>query len=192
MLFLARSPAFYQVLLADMDQTGFENIANVDISEQGVKALLKYIYYYCVKDGIESAAVAIELLHAGKRYDIPALQNAMACILAERAGDTVESNEQNTDEQDNPVVGLIDFVDYDEFKKSVSARQLPPNYYLCGSHSDSETESVSGGDDSSGSEVADEPKYWLGHDEAIQLYLWFTEKNVYKTLQQKLKRILIA
>jgi len=181
-----------------MDKTGSENCANVDMSEKEITALLKYIYYYSVDDGVECAATAIELMHAGRRYNLPVLQNAMARILVGKAKDDIERNERSTTRDVETDHFLEDFAD-DDLKLFVWFRHRM-NTLVKSSDSDDELKCgfdldvLYSSEADSDDEVygSGESKKWLGIDEAIQLYLWSVGKVHYKNLKQKAECILRA
>jgi len=55
--------------------------------------------YYSVEYGVENAAAAVQLLLAGGRYNIPALENTMMLNLAKKADSVVKIYEQNKTRQ---------------------------------------------------------------------------------------------
>ncbi|CAL8131828.1 unnamed protein product [Orchesella dallaii] len=78
---VSRSPVFRQMLKSGMKEST-ANECNLDnISKEGVKALLKYIYYFSVEDALQAPKIALELMQAGHMYDILNLANAMKQIF---------------------------------------------------------------------------------------------------------------
>jgi len=49
----------------------------VKLSEYGVEAFLKFIYYSDVADAVNNPKIALQLLEAGHKYDIGSLETSM-------------------------------------------------------------------------------------------------------------------
>jgi len=61
-----------------------ESESNVDLTEAGVKAFLKFIYYSDVSDAVRKAEVALELLEAGNQYHILSLETSMQDVFLQQ------------------------------------------------------------------------------------------------------------
>ncbi|ODM90017.1 BTB/POZ domain-containing protein [Orchesella cincta] len=70
-------PAFKRIV----SENGRSNSCKLEISEEGVHALLQYIYYSGLDDALKSSEIALELLETGHKYDIPGLENTMKRIF---------------------------------------------------------------------------------------------------------------
>jgi len=75
------------MLLTNMTEANAKNSAPVEMSEEGVKAFLKYIYHSDLDDALKNGSIALELLMAGHKYDMALLEDAVKEIFKEkRAG----------------------------------------------------------------------------------------------------------
>ncbi|CAL8132590.1 unnamed protein product [Orchesella dallaii] len=77
----SRSPVFRRMLQSGMKESTENECKLEDMSKEGVKALLKYVYYFCVEDALQVPKIAMELLEAGHKYDITALEDTMKRIF---------------------------------------------------------------------------------------------------------------
>ncbi|CAL8108331.1 unnamed protein product [Orchesella dallaii] len=75
------SPVFCRMLQSDMKESTENECKLEDMSKEGVKALLKYIYYGGVEDALQDPKIALELWEAGCKYFIPGLENDMKRIF---------------------------------------------------------------------------------------------------------------
>lgn len=67
-----------------MRETHDNRILMEDVSEEGVKALLAYLYYRDLEMPLMSSVLAVELLELSHRYLIGGLENAVKGILLEK------------------------------------------------------------------------------------------------------------
>ncbi|ODM91245.1 TD and POZ domain-containing protein 2 [Orchesella cincta] len=74
------SPVFDRMLQSDCKETK-EGACKLDISEEGVKALLNYIYCKSTNTPLATPSVALELLKSGEKYDISGLEASMKTIF---------------------------------------------------------------------------------------------------------------
>ncbi|CAL8108334.1 unnamed protein product [Orchesella dallaii] len=77
----SRSPVFRQMLKSGMKESTANECKLENMSKEGVKALLKYIYYFSVEDALQAPKIALELMEAGHMYDILNLANTMKQIF---------------------------------------------------------------------------------------------------------------
>jgi len=64
-----------------MTETNADNALKVEMSEEGVSAFLKYIYYSNLDDALKNGSIALELLKAGQKYDMALLEEAVKRIF---------------------------------------------------------------------------------------------------------------
>jgi len=71
-----------------MFQTEFqetkEGACKVELSEAGVEAFLKFIYYSGVITPLKDPEIAFELLEAGHKYDIRSMEDSMLEVFAQQ------------------------------------------------------------------------------------------------------------
>ncbi|CAL8108177.1 unnamed protein product [Orchesella dallaii] len=80
-LFLGgHSPVFAAMFETECKETR-EKSCKMQLSSEGVKALLKFIYYSNIDDALGNSSVALELLATGHQYCIAALENSMKGVL---------------------------------------------------------------------------------------------------------------
>ncbi|ODM88761.1 putative BTB/POZ domain-containing protein, partial [Orchesella cincta] len=83
--FLSRN----STVLARMFETEWkdsqEKACNMNISEDGLNALLKFIYNASIDDPLGSPSIALELLETAYHYDIPLLEKAVRKILIKQS-----------------------------------------------------------------------------------------------------------
>ncbi|CAL8108340.1 unnamed protein product [Orchesella dallaii] len=77
----SRSKVFCGMLKSGMKESTENECKLEDMSKEGVKALLKYIYYFSVEDALKDPKIAMELLEAGHKYDVILLEDAMKRIF---------------------------------------------------------------------------------------------------------------
>jgi len=74
-----------------MFQTDFKEVkegeSNVDLTEAGLEAFLKFVYYSDVADAVRTPEVALELLEAGHKYDILSLETSMQDVFLQQSAD---------------------------------------------------------------------------------------------------------
>jgi len=64
-----------------MTETNTDNALKMEMSEEGLAAFLKYIYYLDLDDALKNGSVALELLKTGHKYDMAALEKATQQIF---------------------------------------------------------------------------------------------------------------
>ncbi|ODM86816.1 Protein maternal effect lethal 26 [Orchesella cincta] len=116
------SPVFDRMLQSECTETK-EGACKLDISIEGVKALLNYIYCKNTDVPSETPSVALELLKSGEKYDIFGLEAAMKTIFLSKPVEWLSVD-----------VALLLFVHsdklegYEEFrKKAVQAMKTKKN-----------------------------------------------------------------
>jgi len=69
-----------------------EGACKVELSDAGVKAFLKFVYYSDLADPLKSSEVAFELLEAGHKYAIRSLEASMLELFIQQTwlGDNVD------------------------------------------------------------------------------------------------------
>ncbi|CAL8108342.1 unnamed protein product [Orchesella dallaii] len=77
----SRSKVFCGMLKSGMKESTENECKLEGMSKEGVKALLKYIYYFSVEDALQDPKIAMELLEAGHKYDVILLEDAMKRIF---------------------------------------------------------------------------------------------------------------
>jgi len=61
-----------------------ENCVKIEASEEGIKALLKFLYYDDLEEAFSSPTIAIELLDLAHFYDVKPLEEAMKKLLGKK------------------------------------------------------------------------------------------------------------
>lgn len=61
-----------------------QEIEMVDMCENGVKALLAFLYYRGLQEPSKDIQVALELLRAANKYDISSLEKAITVIIMQK------------------------------------------------------------------------------------------------------------
>jgi len=98
-------------------------------------------------------------MQAGRRYNLPALQDAMVLILFKNAEDIVKHDEKNTNKEEELVVVREDFDD----NKLRWAGWIPREISYWGHKSDSDEKSSLNLEESNAKEGAtDQTKHWIG------------------------------
>ncbi|ODM93550.1 BTB/POZ domain-containing protein [Orchesella cincta] len=80
----SRSPVFDRMLANDMVETAKSTCEMEGMSESGVNAFLKYIYYFDFQSPLKNAQIALELLEAGHKYDVSSLETMMKEIFTKK------------------------------------------------------------------------------------------------------------
>ncbi|ODN03083.1 Zinc finger and BTB domain-containing protein 7A [Orchesella cincta] len=76
----ANSPTFARILVTDCMETKV-NAYKLDLSEEGVDALLKYVYFRNLDDPLASCHIAFELMDIAHQYDFIGLEDAIKQIF---------------------------------------------------------------------------------------------------------------
>lgn len=75
------------MLDSDLQESKTNQIEMVDMSEQGVQAFLEYLYKSEKSLAEQNPQVALELLEAAHKYDIPHLEGNMKHLFLEKSND---------------------------------------------------------------------------------------------------------
>ncbi len=82
-----RSKVFHAMFQAEgMEEAKTGKLEMEDMSEQGVKAFLRWVYWKDDKEALSESDVAVELLIAGDKYDLEGLVEKMKEIILKRSG----------------------------------------------------------------------------------------------------------
>ncbi len=81
LIFLAQSEVLRSMLLSDMKESKSKEVLMDDMTFEGVKAFLSYLYYRGKDNAEKSCEVVVELIKAGNKYMIKSLEKAMKEIL---------------------------------------------------------------------------------------------------------------
>lgn len=76
----AHSPVLWTMLNTNLECKD-QNIDMSDLSEEGVRALLSYLYYWDIDNATESCDIAFQLFVAGHKFDIARLKKCMKDLL---------------------------------------------------------------------------------------------------------------
>ncbi|CAL8085337.1 unnamed protein product [Orchesella dallaii] len=83
--FLATHSSVLKAMLENNFQESKSNeIIMDDVSEEGVKALLEYIYTWEITEAVRSSKVAVELFQVAHKYDIKQLEEKLARMILQR------------------------------------------------------------------------------------------------------------
>lgn len=77
----ALSPCIHAMFQSDTKESKTLTIEMPDTSEEGVRAMLAYLYYWDESKAGSKASVAFEAMIAGRKYVIPLLETAMKKLL---------------------------------------------------------------------------------------------------------------
>ncbi len=83
-VFAGQSEVLRSMLLSDMKENESKEVLMDDMTLEGVKAFLGYLYYRGKDSAKENCGIAVELLKAGNKYLIESLEMTMKEILMEK------------------------------------------------------------------------------------------------------------
>lgn len=78
---MVRSPVFQAMFETNMQEASTTTVEVSEMSEEGVRALLAFLYHSDQSAPDEKCAVALELLCAGQKYTIPVLEAAIRDLI---------------------------------------------------------------------------------------------------------------
>lgn len=87
----AHSPVLRIMFESNLEETKTNNIDMSDLTEEGVRAFLSYLYCWDIDKAEESCDVAFQLFYAGHKYDITRLEKCMEDLLLSKHDGWYES-----------------------------------------------------------------------------------------------------
>lgn len=78
------SPVFREMLQSNMNETQTQTLVLDDMSEEGIKAFLCYLYYRDMSRGERSPEMALQLLIAAHIYQVPVLEASMRDLFTSK------------------------------------------------------------------------------------------------------------